>query len=401
MTVIPQQRLAAEHEEELASYREALAALTAVCEAAAAGDLEPRVTDLGDAPEFHAARRAVNNLLDRTDAFVREASASLEYASQAQFFRRFLVHGMLGSFRAGAVTINRATSAMAETHGRLEAEHARRAELADAFENAVLGLSDSVAAAATEMEATARSLADTAGGTATRAGVVAESSVLASEAVTTAASAVEELVSTVGAIEAQAANSNQAGADAVAEAEQAQATVGGLSEASQEIGQIVSLINQVASQTRLLALNATIEAARAGEAGKGFAVVASEVKDLAAQTSAATERIEAQVSQIQAATGAAVTAIERITGSVRGMGENLAVIASSVAEQRQTTAHLSTSTTQAALAVTGVTEEVSAIGADTEETSAGAVQMTSAALDLSRLSNSLRSEVAQFLEQIR
>ena len=62
------------------------------------------------------------------------------------------------------------------------------------------------------------------------------------------------------------------------------------SQAATRIGEVVQLINEIASQTNLLALNATIEAARAGEAGRGFAVVASEVKSLAAQTGKATER---------------------------------------------------------------------------------------------------------------
>jgi methyl-accepting chemotaxis protein len=80
--------------------------------------------------------------------------------------------------------------------------------------------------------------------------------------------------------------------------------------AAQKIGDVVSLINDIASQTNLLAPNATIKAARAGEAGKGFAVVASEVKSLATQTGKATEEIDAPITSMQAATGEAVRAIQ-------------------------------------------------------------------------------------------
>jgi len=382
-------------------YRDAVIALTNVCKAAAAGDLEPRVPVLGDEPELVAARDALNEVLDRTDAYVRESSASLEFASEAKFYRRFLVRGMLGSFRAGAGTINSAIDAMATTHGELAHEEERRQELANAFEEAVLGLSDQVASASTQMEASSRGLASNAEDTATRAGAVSESSQTASSAVTVAATAVEELTITVRSIEEQATVSNQAGEAAVHEAEQVQALVGGLDTASQSIGDIVRLISQVASQTRLLALNATIEAARAGDLGKGFAVVASEVKTLAAETADATEKIEEQVQAMQSATGAVVEAIDKITGTVRGMGENIGTIATAVGEQRKTTAELSETTMRAATAVTEVTDEIGAIGSATEATSSGAVQMTSASLELSRLAADLRGQVADFLAQIR
>jgi methyl-accepting chemotaxis protein len=386
---------------ELERYRAAFQAITQVCEAAAGGDLEPRVANLGDEPEFRSAREALNTLLDLTDAYVRESSASLEFASESKFYRRFLVRGMRGSFRAGAQTINTAIDAMAQTQGALDEERENRGRLADAFEQAVLGLSDQVAAAAAEMESSSRNLEQNAESTALRAGQVAENSTTASEAVTVAAAAIEELASTVRSIEQQAEVSNRAGIDAVKDAERAQTTARSLAAASQEIGQVTNLISQVASQTRLLALNATIEAARAGELGKGFAVVASEVKTLASQTSEATERIEQQIAAMQAATDAVVNAIEGITTAVQGMGENLGGIAHSVAEQRQTTGELSQTTTQAATAVTGVTADIGAIGGATEATSAGAREMTSAALELSKLSAELRTEVGEFLTQIR
>ena len=393
--------VAVDADPELERHRNALRAITVVCQAAAAGDLEPRVEHLGDDPEFREAREALNRLLDLTDAYVRESSASLEFASQTKFYRRFLVRGMLGSFQAGAQTINSAIEAMAQTQARLDAEGENRARLADALEEAVLGLADQVAAAAVEMESASRGLEENAEGTARRAGQVAENSATASSAVTVAAAAIEELASTVKSIEQQTEVSNRAGIDAVKQAESAQATAQGLATASQEIGQVINLISQVASQTRLLALNATIEAARAGEYGKGFAVVASEVKTLASQTSEATERIEDQVNGMQSATRAVVGAIENITASVQGMGDNLGDIARSVAEQRQTAGELSRTTTEAAGAVTGVNEDISAIGGATEATSAGAREMTLAALELAKLSAELRTQVADFLVQIR
>ncbi|MGC8030346.1 methyl-accepting chemotaxis protein, partial [Salmonella enterica] len=78
---------------------------------------------------------------------------------------------------------------------------------------------------------------------------------------------------------------------AATQAEKSRDTIHTLSDAADKIGEVVQLVQAIASQTNLLALNATIEAARAGEAGKGFAVVASEVKSLAHQTSKATEEI--------------------------------------------------------------------------------------------------------------
>jgi methyl-accepting chemotaxis protein len=337
-TVSPEAVLRAE----VAVYREAIAALTAVARSAAAGDLEPRVPQLPGDDDVQRARTALNDLLDLTDAFVREAGASLEHAGSGRFYRRFLERGMPGSFRSGAHTTNVASTGMAAQADALQVAAAQRLQLADEFDAAVGSVSEAVAAAATELQATAAGLAHTAQSTAARAQDVADASAEASRSVVTIASATEEMASTVEEIERQAGASSEAARAAVAEAGGAALQVEGLSQASRDIGQVVSMITAVASQTRLLALNATIEAARAGEAGKGFAVVAGEVKELAGQTAAATETIAARVETIQSATADAVRLIDGIGGTVKGVDGIATVNTSKVTGPQDACCHPST-----------------------------------------------------------
>ena len=115
------------------------------------------------------------------------------------------------------------------------------------------------------------------------------------------------------------------------------------------------MIQQIASQTNLLALNATIEAARAGEAGKGFAVVASEVKQLATQTSRATEDIQSQVSEIQSETAKAAEAVRGISTRIEELSGITASVSSAVEEQGAATQEIARNVQQASLG----TQEVS------------------------------------------
>ncbi len=387
--------------DELSRYREGMAQIVTVCRAAAKGDLEPRVRDLGLGGEVDDARRALNHLLDLTDAFVREAGASLTYASEGKYFRRVLVRGMLGSFRDGAATINRATGEMQKGAERLKKAGEDRLRLADAFEAAIKSVSTQVAGASTEMRSTAEVLARSADHTANQSTVVAQASSQASAAVTSIASAQEELTSTVAEIERQVSATSAASRGAVAETERATQTVHGLDSASRQIGQVITVITHVANQTRLLALNATIEAARAGSAGKGFAVVASEVKNLASQTAEATEKIQQQVSAIQHATTNAVQAMGAIGGSIRKVDEIAATITHAVGEQRLATNDISVSIHQTAQATGEVSESIARVTRATKETSEAAGQMETAAGELSKLGEQLNGEVERFLREIR
>ena len=106
---------------------------------------------------------------------------------------------------------------------------------------------------------------------------------------------------------------------------------------SEEIGNIVRLIDGIAEQTNLLALNATIEAARAGESGKGFAVVAGEVKELARETSKATSTITQKISSIQGASGQLLQDLDAVRQVIKQIDDSQSAIATAVHEQQFTT----------------------------------------------------------------
>ena len=276
-----------------------------------------------------------------------------------------------------------------------------RLELADGFEQAVMGIVQSVGDAAGTMSTSAEQMRGVADRTSERVTTVTSASVQASANVQSVATATEEMTATVQEISRQVNSSTEISNGAVTESEAATEQVQGLAESSQRIGEVVNLINDIASQTNLLALNATIEAARAGDAGKGFAVVASEVKNLASQTARATEDISAQITDIQGATGSAVAAIGGISKTIGQISETSNSISAAVEEQGASTEEISRNVQEAAQGTEEVNSNMGEVNSGAQETGTAAGEVLEAANELSQQAGSLREEVEKFLASIR
>jgi methyl-accepting chemotaxis protein len=219
--------------------------------------------------------------------------------------------------------------------------------------------------------------------------------------VQTVATATEELSSSVQEIGRHVARSTQVAGKAVEEAKHTDATVQRLAAGAQKIGEVVTIIHDIAGKTNLLALNATIEAARAGDAGKGFAVVASEVKALANQTGKATEEISSQIVQIQEATWQTVTAIQNIAGTIAEINEIDASIASAVEQQSAATQEISRNVHEAARGTQEVSSNIAGVKQAATDTGAAADQVLGAAQLVSRQAEELSGEVGHFIADVK
>lgn len=188
--------------------------------------------------------------------------------------------------------------------------------------------------------------------------------------------------------------------------EQAQETakrIKRLGETTQEIGQIVQLIDDIADRTSILALNASIQAAAAGDAGRGFGVVAEEVERLAVRSTEATKKIAALVKAIQSETTEAVAAMERNIQEVVGgskvanqAGQSLGEIEAVSVRLAELIQSISLAAKQQARGSDALAKAMAEISRITQQTASGTKQTAESVSDLARLADDLRGSVSKF-----
>lgn len=309
--------------------------------------------------------------------------------------------GSIKSFRESLITTRELERQQKEETQRKLERQERVDKLVKEFDtNAAVAVS-SLAAAATELSQTATDMSGVATRTSKQAVDIAAASNTTSSTVQSVASAAEEMSASVKEISQQVTQSVAIVNEATNQANNADATSKEMLEAARSISTVTELIENIASQINLLALNATIESARAGDAGKGFAVVASEVKNLANQTTKATEDIRQKLENLQNMAKNVADALVKLMSSVARVRDVSGNIASAVEEQTAVTQEIASNMNSAASGVEKINSNIGEIERSTETTSAATNQILAASGMLSKQSEDLQQQVRSFLDSIK
>jgi len=231
-----------------------------------------------------------------------------------------------------------------------------------------------VAKAVGQVSTNIKVMANAAEKASTNANEVAGAAEQMSANMSTIATSVEGMKTSIDKIASNANETHKIAGDATIRSHEATEAMNKLGAAAKEIGQVTSVIKNIADRTNLLALNATIEAASAGEAGKGFAVVAGEIKELANQSASSADDIARRVDGIQLSTGEAVTAINNVSDIIAKVNESVESISNYAVQQAKTSNEIANNVVQANTGAKHVAESMGEVAKGNKDIASNASQ---------------------------
>ncbi|WP_198154927.1 methyl-accepting chemotaxis protein [Oceanibaculum pacificum] len=338
--------------------------------------------------------RRVTRPIDRLTATLRVLAAD-EYSIDVPFTQKGDEIGEMARaidvLKAHGLEAQQLRAAQEEQRAAAEKQKAAALEaMAAKVESETRSAVDRVSERTEAMDLHAGSMAQSAENVSMNSQGVAAAAQQALHNAETVASAAEEMAASIREISVQVNHGSSVSRRAVETGERTQRTIATLSDAVMRIGEVATLISDIAAQTNLLALNATIEAARAGEAGKGFAVVASEVKNLAGQTAKATEEIGRQIGEIQSVTRTSVDAVREIGSTIEEMNHISSAISAAIEEQGAATEEISRNITQAAQAAREVSARIDDVSHEAGSSGTRAATVRDTAAEVAQAIASLR-----------
>lgn len=416
------------------------------------GIFTERITNIKYNDDFGLLSWNFNEMIDQLEAFLKEISTSIEYAAEKKYFRKPISVGSKGMFVKGIANVKTSIELQEKSITMIEDQHAYLSRSIEnilremdkfsegdltvqvtperkddeigklflGFNKVVQNMNQILNSVTEAVHATASASNEISSSAEQMAAGTQEQSSQSTEI----AKSVEEMTKTIfetTQISSKAAQASKQSGDIAKEGgkdveqtidgmnriadvvNKSAITVQALGKSSDQIGEIVQVINDIADQTNLLALNAAIEAARAGEQGRGFAVVADEVRKLAERTSKATKEIATMIKQIQKDTVEAVVSMKAGTQEVeRGKaladkaGDSLKKIITYAGDVVEMVNKVATSSEHQSLTADQISKNIDGITTVTHESAQGVQQIAVAAEDLNRLTNNLQELVARF-----
>jgi methyl-accepting chemotaxis protein len=322
----------------------------------------------------------------------------------AQAMMRFRDAAILGETEREQHQLERtryAENSLAEQKRFDQQRQENQAELALRFEQSIAGVVLAVTSAAKQLDQSAQQMSAVMTGASEETIYVASSTDQASKSVSIVASAAEELSLSIIEIARQVENQAKLTKDAEAISRHGDQAAQTLSEQTESIGDIVTLISAIASQTNLLALNATIEAARAGEAGQGFAVVAGEVKNLSGQTKDSADEIDVLITDVRAHVTGAVGSIHAVSQSLNNVREIAISVSAAVDQQKMAANEIMRSAAEAAIGTEQVNHSMASVAKAVDAAKGLSGEVQSASNDLGAQAALLESAARDFIQHLK